>query len=102
MEMKIVEEDEVRVAFVRHVGPYEKCGVAWSKLCTHLGGQGRLAGGAPLIGLSYDDPDVTPVEKIRYDACEPVSDDFEPAGGIGVQLRSELEQEQARTGRLIR
>ena len=86
METKIVKEDEVRVAFVRHVGPYEGCGAAWSKMCTHLGAQGRLAGGLPMIGLSYDDPEVTPADKIRYDACVPVSDDFEPAGGVGVQV----------------
>ena len=74
-----------RVASVRHVGPYNECGKAWNQLCTRLGAEGRLGPGVDFIGLCHDDPDVTPSDKIRYDACVPVDDDYEPAGEIGVQ-----------------
>ena len=86
MDVKIVNENDVRVAFVRHTGPYDQCGAAWSKLCSHLGAAGLLGGGPRFIGLSYDDPEVTPTDKIRYDACVEVDDSFQPEGEIGVQV----------------
>jgi AraC family transcriptional regulator len=85
MDVTIKTIPERRVAFIRHTGPYAECGQAWSKLCMKLGPEGRLGPSAQFIGLSYDDPDVTPVDKIRYDACVTVGDDFEPEGEIGVQ-----------------
>jgi len=86
MEVKIVKMEQTRVAFVRHTGPYDQCGSAWNKLCTHLGPQGRLGGNPTFIGLSYDDPEVTPAAKLRYDACVDVDEEFEPAGDVGVQI----------------
>ncbi len=86
MDVKIVKENEVRVAFVRHTGPYDQCGAAWGKLCSHLGAAGLLGGGPRFIGLSYDDPEITPSDKIRYDACVEVDDSFQPKGEIGVQV----------------
>jgi AraC family transcriptional regulator len=86
MEVKIVKKDEMRVAFVRHTGPYDQCGRAWGKLCSHLGAQGRLGGQTSFIGLSYDDPEITPEDKIRYDACVEVDEGFQPEAEIGVQI----------------
>lgn len=86
MDVKIVKESDTRVAFVRHTGPYDQCGAAWGKLCMHLGAAGLLGGSPRFIGLSYDDPEVTPVDKIRYDACVEVDDSFQPEGEIGVQV----------------
>ncbi len=85
MDVTVKTLPERRVAFIRHTGPYAECGAAWSRLCRVLGPQGRLGPGADFIGLSYDDPDVTPADKIRYDACVVVDETFEPAGEIGVQ-----------------
>ena len=85
MDVSVKTIPERRVAFIRHTGPYIECGAAWSRLCQVLGPQGRLGPGADFIGLSYDDPDVTPTDKIRYDACVVVDEDFEPSGEIGVQ-----------------
>lgn len=85
MDVTIKTIPERRVAFIRHVGPYDQCGKAWSRLCMSLGAAGRLGPGAEFIGLSYDDPEVTPPDKLRYDACVSVDDDYEPAGEIGVQ-----------------
>jgi len=86
MEATIKTIPPRRVAFVRHVGPYNECGPAWSKLCMRLGAEGRLGPGVEFVGLSHDDPDVTPPDKLRYDACVAVDDDYEPAGEIGVQV----------------
>lgn len=85
MEVKIMNLDAMRVAFVRHVGPYNECGSAWEKLCAHLGQQGLLGGDLKFIGLCHDDPEVTPADKIRYDACVTVDESYQPEGEIGVQ-----------------
>jgi AraC family transcriptional regulator len=85
MEMKIVRREPTRVAFVRHIGPYEDCGEAWGKLCAWAGRRGLLGPQTTVIGISYDDPEITPPEKIRYDACVTVAESVGPEGEIGVQ-----------------
>ena len=86
MKLAIKHIKPLRVAFVRHAGPYCQVGKAWETLCMFLGKEGRLGGDCQFIGLSHDDPEVTPPDKIRYDACITVSDDFHARGDIGVQV----------------
>ncbi len=86
MNVTIKRIEPMRVAFVRHVGPYHQVGKAWDTLCTFLGKEGRLGGDSQFIGLSHDDPEVTPPDKIRYDACVTVGADFRPRGDVGVQV----------------
>lgn len=85
MDATLVRREAIRVAFIRHTGPYEQCGDAWETLCTHLGRLGLLGGDTEYIGLSYDDPEVTPPDRVRYDACCTVDGEFQPEGTIGVQ-----------------
>jgi AraC family transcriptional regulator len=85
MDVKIQQLTPMRVAYLRHVGPYGEVGATWDRLLTILGKDGYLGGGTMLIGLCHDDPEVTPPSKIRYDACVTVGDDFAPSGGIQVQ-----------------
>ena len=85
MEVKIQDIEPIRVAFVRHVGPYNQVGVAWDTLCTYLGKEGYLGPDCKFIGICYDDPEVTPPEKIRYDACVAINEDFVPTGEIAIQ-----------------
>ena len=85
MNVTIKQLKPRRVAFMRHVGPYDAVGAVWEKLTMHLGRAGLLGGPAEFIGICHDDPAVTPPEKIRYDACVTVDEDFRPAGEIGVQ-----------------
>lgn len=85
MEVRIERLEPMRVAFVRHVGPYNQVQAAWDKLCMPLGREGQLGAAARFIGVCYDDPEVTPPEKIRYDACITVDDDVAASGEVGVQ-----------------
>ncbi len=85
MEVRIEHVEPLRVAFVRHVGSYQEVNVAWDRLCTPLGKDGLLGPGTQFIGICYDDPEVTPPEKVRYDACVTVDADFVAADDIGVQ-----------------
>jgi AraC family transcriptional regulator len=85
MDVRIKRVEPMRVAFVRHVGPYIACGKAWEALCEWAGRKGLLVPGATFLGLSYDDPGVTPEEKLRYDACLVVDDGVEAEGDVGIQ-----------------
>ncbi len=85
MDVRIERMEPMRVAFVRHVGPYPEVGTAWERLCTQLGKDGLLGPGTKFIGICYDDPEVTPPDKVRYDACVTVESDFEAQDDVGVQ-----------------
>ena len=43
-----------------------------------------INGDTLFLGASYDDPDVTPADKLRYDACLTVADSVIGEGAIGV------------------
>lgn len=58
----------IRVAAVRHVGPYAECGTAWKTLCAWAGSKGLISGNTIFMGICHDDPAVTAPEKIRFDA----------------------------------
>lgn len=76
----------MRVAFLRHVGPYDEVGETWGRLTSPLGREGHLGGEQMMFGICYDDPAVTPAEKIRYDACVTVNESFAPFEGIETKI----------------
>ena len=85
VEVRFETRQPTRVAFVRHVGPYRECGVAWQKLGSFAAQQGWFSPDILRIGISHDDPDVTVPDKLRYDACLTVNHAFKATGDIGVQ-----------------
>ncbi len=88
MKASIKRVEPIRVAFARHVGPYKECKNAWEKICGWAGPKGLLRPGVQFIGICHDDPEVTPAEKIRYDACITIDKNFLGDGEIGVQIIS--------------
>jgi AraC family transcriptional regulator len=88
MEVRIETLAPMKVAFLRHVGPYEDEGVGrtWQKLDAWAAQHGLLGPGATLIGISHDNPHVTPPDKLRYDACIATDQPFEPEGEVGTQV----------------
>lgn len=85
MDVRIEEFAQEQVIFVRHTGPYEQCETAWDTLCAWACPKGLCRTDAKYIGISYDDPQVTPTEKIRYDACITVNDSVKGEGAVGNQ-----------------
>jgi AraC family transcriptional regulator len=85
IQVKIQEVSDKRVAFVRHIGPYESamkdCPAILTRLLDHI----DMQQDDHVIGIPLDDPSITPPEKLRYDICIPANDDFSPVGDIGVQ-----------------
>ncbi|HVM61985.1 MAG TPA: AraC family transcriptional regulator [Verrucomicrobiae bacterium] len=85
MKVTIKRIEPMRVAFMRHTGPYSQVGGLWEEFMMILGKDGWLGGDAQFIGMCHDDPAVTPPDKIRYDACMTVDDRFRAQGDTGVQ-----------------
>ena len=75
----------MRVAFMRHVGPYQQVHAIWETFCMFLGKEGLLGGDAQFIGICHDDPAVTPPDRIRYDVCVTVDESLRASGDVGVQ-----------------
>jgi len=86
MNVTIKNLKPMRVAFMRHVGPYNQAGKTWERFAMFLGKEGLLGSSPQFIGISHDDPAVTPPDKTRYDACVPVDEKFRASGDIGVQV----------------
>jgi AraC family transcriptional regulator len=73
-----------RVIFIRHTGPYDRVSGTWQRLAACAGPRGLFGPGTRFVGVSWDDPDITPVERLRYDAAITVSRPVQPEGDIGV------------------
>ena len=84
MDVRIERRDPTHVACVRHVGPYDEVAGAWKTLMK-WGWSKVMFRKAETFGLCWDDPDVTPPEQVRYDACMTVARDTKT--GKGVELR---------------
>jgi AraC family transcriptional regulator len=85
MDASIKQIGEQKVVFIRHTGPYNEVGPTWGKLCQWAGKKGLIWWNPKMLGLCHDDPQVTPPDKIRYDACIVVKKDVQPEGEVGVQ-----------------
>jgi AraC family transcriptional regulator len=85
MDVRIESVPMMRVAFVRHTGPYNQCGQAWQRLFAWAGPRGLCGPHMKTLGIGHDDPRVTPAEKLRYDACLVVDGHVQPEGEVGVQ-----------------
>jgi len=89
MNAEVKEMPEYNVAYVRKIGPYckETCEQAFGELMQWAGPKGYLQTGV-MLGLYWDNPDVTPPEKCRVDACVSVPLGTAPEGQIGIQVIS--------------
>ena len=67
MDVTITQQPELRVAGIRHIGPYHEIGREFGRLGSFL--KGPPPQGAQMIALFHDDPDVTPPDQLRSDAA---------------------------------
>lgn len=67
-EVKVLPESEV--AYVRRMGAYSKetCQPAFIELMEYAGPRNLIAPGK-MLAIYWDNPEVTPAEKCRFDAC---------------------------------
>ncbi|WP_321402898.1 AraC family transcriptional regulator [Maridesulfovibrio sp.] len=85
-KVEIRVREETQVIFIRHVGSYFEVEKAWEKLCGWAYSKGLLSQDTEFLGLCYDDPDITPEEKIRYDACISIDKTVELPPEMGHQI----------------
>lgn len=67
VEVRVIEP--MRAAAMRQVGAYSEIGALFEKLMTWAGRNRMLGPGTRVLGLCHDDPEMTPPEECRYDAC---------------------------------
>ena len=80
-DVAIKRRPEIRVAAVRHIGPYHGIGEAFTKLDGIVRAAGLARPDSELIGIYYDDVRSTPIERLRSDAAISVgASDPIPAG----------------------
>lgn len=86
MKAEIQTLPDYDVAFVRKLGPYGKevCDAAFGELMAWAGPKGLL-GHQTMLGVYWDNPEVTPPAKCRTDACLTVPADFPRQGPMSFQ-----------------
>ena len=67
MDVTITQQPELRVAGIRHIGPYMEIGREFGRLGGML--KGAPPAGSQMIALYHDDPTSTAAEKLRADAA---------------------------------
>jgi AraC family transcriptional regulator len=73
MKVSVIERQPVKVAYLRHVGPYgEELSRFWQEVAYPWMLSNNLIG-RPRYGISHDDPGVTAPENCRYDAAVEVT-----------------------------
>ena len=86
----------IRVAAIRHVGPYMEIGTAFDRIFAWAGPKGLLTQSCRMFGIFYDDQSAVKPEALRSDACLTIGPDVtldgdfrlhEIAGGRHAVLR---------------
>lgn len=87
MQVHIRQLPAVRLAYLRHVGPYGESGIpmAWHRFAGWCESAGLTEPRRPMYGIGHDNPYITAPERCRYDCCVAVDDTFQPQAEIGVQ-----------------
>ena len=84
IEVDVREIPAMHVAYVRHVGPYYEIGQSFKRLMRWAGPRQRLwTPETRILGVYHDNPDITPVEHLRAEACITVREGTRTRGDIG-------------------
>ncbi|MEW5849588.1 MAG: AraC family transcriptional regulator [Myxococcota bacterium] len=86
MKVEIAEYPELRVATVRHMGPYNQIPQAFERLGALVEPAGLLQHpGAAMVAIYHDDPETTPLDALRSDAGIVVPHDIPLPQGLQEQ-----------------
>ena len=81
---EIVEQPDLQVAYIEHVGPYDQIGQAFPRLMAWAGPRGVFEDpGALVLGVYLDDPEATPADQLRSRACVTVPPGTTGEGDVG-------------------
>ncbi len=82
MNVHIENFNEMNVARVRHIGPYNEIRPCFERLFGWVGSINARSG--RVFTLSYDDPDTVAADSLRSDACVELSTEATPPPGISL------------------
>ena len=78
MTYKIEQMQKCRIAYMRRTGAYGVGNYAlMEKLKAWADDNGLFTKFAIILGISWDNPEITPSDNCRYDTCIVVKDDYE-------------------------
>ncbi len=80
MDVRIETFDDIEVARIRHVGPYDEVGPCFERLFAWAAAVGARPG--RVLCLTYDDPEAVAPDSLRSDACVELRTDAAPPPGI--------------------
>lgn len=75
----------MKLAYVSCMTGYDETAIgnAWKKICSWAGRNGIFNQSTKMLGISFDNPQITPRDKCRYYACLTIAENIEPKGEIG-------------------
>ena len=85
--VRVEDVPPLRVAYVKHMKGYEDkegIGNAFQTLFCWAGPRGVMSPDMRVLGMSLDNPDITPKDKCRYYACVAVNEMARPEGEVGI------------------
>jgi AraC family transcriptional regulator len=85
--VRVVQIPALRVAYIRCFGLYldgQKGIDAYQRLMAWAQAKALMTPETLVIGMAPDDPEITPLDKCRYDLCLTVDEHIKPAGEINV------------------
>jgi AraC family transcriptional regulator len=86
-KVTIQQRHPIHVAFLRHIGNYNTVDITlFDQLITWAKTNGKYHQNNLLIGVGHDAPNITPIDKLRFDACLQVAPPIEPFAPIGYQI----------------
>ena len=82
MDIDIKDMPRLRVATVRHVGPYNQIPKAFEHLGAVAGPAGLLQKAGAMMAIYHDDPETTPQDQLRSDAALVVDEGIRMPDGL--------------------
>ncbi len=96
MEFRIEKRPATPVACMRETGPFmESANKAWQRLAGWMESVDVVNEATEFLGVMHDNPEATPAEELRYDACLSVPAQYD--GGAEV-LQYELSESEYAVG----
>ena len=87
LDVKIKKIPDLRVAYFRSIGPYtyETTVPVWKQLVQWANPKGLMNEGNTVLGGIWSDPDVTPENKLIYDACITIPESITVDRSVNIQ-----------------
>jgi len=84
IDVAIQQRPPLRLAGIRHVGPYKRIGAAFDKLAVWRAAHGLDQPAGRLIAIYHDDAKTVPASKLRADACVSVGSETKVGDGAAI------------------